>query len=58
MYTVQCTAMKGVLNHHTGEKASVLVSIHQVVHVENGRHVEEGLELGPHPPVEQVLLLV
>jgi hypothetical protein len=26
--------------------------------VEGGRHVEEGLELGPHPPGEQVFLLV
>ncbi len=59
----------------TGDKALVLVSIHQVVPVEGGRqsristilccvpveggrHVEEGLELGPHSPGEQVLLLV
>jgi hypothetical protein len=28
------------------------------VPVEGGRHMEEGLELGPHPPGEQVLLLV
>ncbi len=30
--------------------ALILVSIHQLVPVEGGRHVEEGLELGPHPP--------
>ncbi len=27
------------------------------VPVEGGRHVEEGLELGPHPPVELVLIV-
>ncbi len=34
------------------------VSTIDCVPVEGGRHVEEGLELGPHLPGEQVLLLV
>jgi hypothetical protein len=28
------------------------------VPVEGGRHVEKGLELGPHPSCEQVLFIV